>query len=620
MAGGVTGAGSAGAAGTIALLRTFVWLRWRVLVNGLTARRRSAWQRLGKIGELVARGLVLFGVAGGAVALAVLAGFLPWSLAGASTETTASGFTRADGLLLVVRLSLGLLVLMILLVPAIQGLSGGGLPRTRLLLSPIRRRTLHAMEVAAHLGDPWLLALVPALLVAGVASVAVAGVGGLVVLAAGVLFVLAVAALSAAVTFGITLVLRDRRRAEAMALAVMLLWTTVALLPSWLQHNREERLAERETVAESSSGETAEPAVDPEPPLDRERAARDARRERRLLAMLDPPAALQLVPSEAYARALGLAVAGRPAAALVPTGVLAATALVLFGLSRLLWGRLLGSPAVSGRRRGAAALPRPPRFPGLSDAASVVAWGQLRGLSRTLAGRLALLVAPIMTLVLASMLGGDLADMAPGGRPLGATGSAAILGAGAVGLSMLSVQNLLVNLFALDGPGFTLSALSPISGRDHVVGKWVAIGVVAAGLVVLTTGMVVALKPAAIHFWPALLLGGFGVYCALAPVGGWLSVLLPKAVDLGRLGKAAQPNQLAVLVGMATSVVVLSIPLLGGFLVYVLTRSVLAVTLAEAVWLLAALVLDRLLLGSLARTFAERREAIFLALHESSGG
>lgn len=612
MAGGVTGAGAdtSRVAGTLRLLRTFVWLRWRVLVNGLTARRRSAWQRLGRIGELVARIVVLLGVAGGAVTLAVLAGFLPWSLVRMSTETTASGFTGADALLLAVRFGLGFFLLMILLVPAIQGVARGGMPRTRLLLSPIRRRTLHAMEVAAHLGDPWLLALVPALLVVGVAAAAVAGVGGLVVLAAGVLFVLAVATLSASVTFGVTLVLRDRRRAEALALVLMLLWTLVALLPGWLQSNREERLAARETTAATAPEE---------PALDGERAERDARRERRLLALLDPPAALQLVPSEAYARAVGLAVLGRPAAALVPTGVLAATALGLFGLSRLLWRRLLGSPASSGGRRGAAALPRPPRLPGLSDAASVVAWGQLRGLSRTLAGRLALLVAPVMTVLLAGMLGGDLADLAPGGRPLGATASATVLGAGAVGLSMLSVQNLLVNLFALDGPGFTLSALSPIPARDHVLGKWVAIGVLAAGLIVLTTGIVIALAPEAIAYWPALLLGGLGVYCALAPAGGWLSVLLPKAVDLGRLGKAAQPNHLAVLVGMATSVVALSVPLVVGFLVFAFTRSVLAVTLAEALWLLAALALARLLLGSLARALGERREAIFLALHESSG-
>lgn len=617
MAGGLS---RDGAAGGVRLLRTFVWLRWRVLVNGLTARRRSAWQRLGRIGELVARGILLLGILGTAIALAVLGGFLPWMLERASAELTESGFTRADALLLAVRFCLGLFVLLVLLVPAIQGLSGGGLPRTRLLLSPIRRRTLHAMEVGAHLGDPWLLAIVPALLTVGVAAVAVAGMGGLVVLAAGALFVLAIAMLSASVTFGVTLLLRDRRRAEAMALALMLLWTTVALLPSWLQHNREERLAEREAVVESPAEETAEPAIDPEPALDRERAARDARRERRLLALLDPPAVLQLVPSEAYARALGLAVLGRPVAALVPTGVLAATTLVLFGLSRLLWGRLLGSPAASGGRRGATELPRPPRVPGLSDAASVVAWGQLRGLSRTLAGRLALLVAPMMTLILASMLGGDLADMAPGGRPLGTTASAAILGAGAIGLSILSVQNLLVNLFAVDGPGFTLSALSPISGRDHVVGKWVAIGALTAGLVVLTTGMVIALAPEAVRFWPALLLGGLGVYCVLAPVGGWLSLLLPKAVDLGRLGKAAQPNQLAVLIGMATSVVVLALPLSGGFLVYALTRSALAVTVAEALWLLAALVLARLLLGPLARTLGERREAVFLALHERADG
>lgn len=601
------------------LLSAFVWLRWRTLANGFAARRRSTWQRLGAIAEVMGRALVALMAAGLSLAGVILGAMLPWALVRMSTETTPSGLVESDGLLLVVRALLAFFLLTVLLVPAIQGLAGGGLPRTRLLLLPIRLRDLHALESAAHLADPWVLPVVPALLAVAGGALWVAGVGGLVVLAAGLLFVLAVAALSATVTFGVALLLRDRRRAEGLALVVMMLWIGVAILPGWLQRRDDDGPAPAATEAPAATGA---PALVNQPPEAEGAAAGepDGDDERLFRALADPPAVVLLIPSEAYGRALGLAILGRPAAALGPTAVLALSGLLLFGLSRVLWRRLLASPAASGGRRGARDLPRPFRVPGLSEGASAVAWGQLASVARTLAGRLALVIAPVMAVVMGTMLRSDVADLAPGGHALGGTGGAVLLGVGAVAIAMLSMQALLVNQFALDGPGFVLTALAPVSPRDQVLGKWAAWAALAGGLVLVTTGVVMVIAPDALPWWPALLLGGAGIYAVLVLAGSWLSLLFPKAVDLNRLGRGAQPHQLAALLFMLVIAVVIAVPFLAGGLVWALGRSVLAVTAAEALWAAAAIGVARLFLEPVARTLASRREGVYLALQEGRKG
>jgi hypothetical protein len=141
--------------GALRLLRAFVWLRWRVMANSLSARRRSTWQRVGAVAEVIGRalvGLLVLGLSLGGVAFGLL---LPTLLVRMSAEVTESGFTEADALLLGVRIVLAFFLLMILLVPAIQGLSGSGLPRPRLLLLPIPLRTLHALETAAPTSILW---------------------------------------------------------------------------------------------------------------------------------------------------------------------------------------------------------------------------------------------------------------------------------------------------------------------------------------------------------------------------------------------------------------------------------------------------------------------------------
>jgi hypothetical protein len=161
-----------------------------------------------------------------------------------------------------------------------------------------------------------------------------------------------------------------------------------------------------------------------------------------------------------------------------------------------------------------------------------------------------------------------------------------------------------------------LTTLSPADPRDVVLGKWVAWAELAGGLTLVTTGVVMAVAPETLPWWPSLLLGSVGVFVTLVVVGAWLSLAFPKAVDLNRLGRDARPNQLAMLLIMLVTGAAVGLPFLLGGLVWALTGSLVAVTVAEALWAAAALLAARLLLVPVAQGLEARREGVYLALQE----
>ncbi len=185
-------------------------------------------------------------------------------------------------------------------------------------------------------------------------------------------------------------------------------------------------------------------------------------------------------------------------------------------------------------------------------------------------------------------------------------------------LAHLSLQSLSLNLFAVDGAGFSLALVSPLSRRDLVLGKAAAEGLLTTGLALLASGVVMTLEPAALPFWPAILLAGVALSALLAPLHAWISMFFPKAVDLGRLGKQAQPNQLAGLAGLFATAFAVPIAVGPGLLAFVVTRRLWLATGVELAWAALALVAARFLLGLAARTLASREEAIYLALAEGS--
>lgn len=613
----------------MALLRAFLWLRWRSLVGGLASRRRSTSRALGAWAEVLGRALLWITAGSGAVGLAAGALFVPWALA------PERDLAARAGVLLVLRVGLGFFTALILVVPAFQGFAEGSFGRTRLQLLPVSPRLLHAAEVGSHLADPWIFLVVPPLVAVGLGALVVGAAAAPVVVVAGALFVVAVASLSTSASFAVELLLRDRRRAEGAAGVLMVLWLVGVMVPGLLDGAGEipdegPTAVEAPSGAEAPAGEGTSGEAVPGGVEGSSQEGPGASPYPEPIQELDAlerfPLWLQVLPSEAYTRALALSAAGRPGAALLPTAILGLVAWGVFGFSRLLWRPLLASPEVSATRVGSGAFPRPMRLPALAPAASAVGWAHLRGVLRTVAGRLGLVLAPVMTLLLVFFVRTELSGAGDGSAegfvarvaalPSGVAG--ALLAFAASLFCILGLQAVLLNQFAVDGPGWTLSVVSPVGSWEHVLGRAAAGGVLVLAQVLLATGVVVSFQPAVLAFWPAVVLGAASAYALLAPANAWLSMLLPKAADLSRLGKRAQPNQVAALVGMFAMPLAALPAFAVGAGTLLATGSAAAVTLAEAAWAGVALCVGFLLLRLAARTLPARQESIVLALEEGA--
>ena len=248
------------------------------------------------------------------------------------------------------------------------------------------------------------------------------------------------------------------------------------------------------------------------------------------------------MPSEAFARALAGASAGDQGPAWQGTAALAAQLAVFYALSLALWRRLVGQPDTASGKRGAVGRPLPAlRLPGLGATAAAVAWAQVRGSWRTVQGRLALAI-PALTLAVLTfvfrrpeVLQEHLFGLAAGGPMLVLV---------AIFLALVGQQAVVLNQFAVDGTGLSLEFLGPLSDRDLLRGK------AAGGAILTACSLIPALLAAAFlgggaspWLWPAALLACLGTYAVLAPISAWLSILLPKAVDLSRLGRKGKPHQ-----------------------------------------------------------------------------
>ncbi|HVS03561.1 MAG TPA: hypothetical protein VMT16_12380 [Thermoanaerobaculia bacterium] len=567
----------------LALARAFLWLRRRELRHDLAGGRRDSHRRAAAWAGVAAR--VFVGVVG-----AGLAAVLALGAAVAGPALLGGGDSRLPALLLL-RFALGFAVLLCVAFPLVQGARRQGEGRDRLRLLPISLRQLFGLEVVAAFAYPWVLVFVPALLVLAASIAAGSALAGLLVAVGALLFLAALVGLGLLASLVIELLLRDRRRAEGVALLGLLLWIGVALAPAVL---------ERRGASEESDA----------------RGAWLAEVGERFSWWLQP------IPSEALTRLVARGTAGRPAAAAASVGVLLAVALLVLGLAERAWRRVLASPATASRRGGRR---RPASLPGalqragrtarlaLGPAAAAVAAAQLRTALRTLQGKLALLAPPLVLLLLAVVMGrpGEgvpmLAVLHPGTQ-LAIAGPA---------LALLALQSLLLNQLAADGPGLTLQLLAPITDRELVLGKAAALLLLAGASSALCVLVVATLQPGApVWVWPAALLGGVGAAALLLPPALWLSLLLPKAVDLGKLGKAGQPHQLAGLLGVLLVAAVLAPPALLAGVGLVLFASPPLTLLLEAVWAALALLVARWLLRFSDRLVADRREALFLVLRE----
>jgi hypothetical protein len=582
-----------------ALLRAFLWLRWRMLVNRLRFSRRR-----GGGAVALAWGGALFGVlfAGLALllafALAVAAGFGAWELG-----------REGDGrevVLLVLRFGLGALTVLVVLLAALTASGGIGANATRLLLLPVSLRQLHALELGAAVVDPWpppRVIMIPALFVLAAGTAVLHPAGAVPALLAVVFLLGILAGLSTAVGFAVQIFLRDRRRAELATLLLIVVWVAVSMLPAALQsgHRRQRTGAAVAKAAASVEKPAAAPLA---ATSEGDAAGADVF-----------PAWLLPLPSEACSLAFAGASAGQAGRAWAGTGILALELVACYALSLVAWRRLVTSPETASGRRGAVAKPLPAlRFPGLTTAAAAVAWAQVRCALRTVQGKIAL-VMPTLSLLAFSFVVGQ-----PGitsQLPFAARWSGVLLAVVAVAITLLSQQALLLNQFAVDGAGLTLELASPLSDRDLLLGK-AAGGAILAACALLPALLAVATlrRGTSPLLWPAAALAGFGAYALLSPLAAWLSILLPKAVDLSRIGRNGKPHPIAALVYIFALPMGLLPPVALGAVALVAWNSPALALLLEAFWLTLAIAVAWTFLRLTESGLARRREAVFLALLE----
>ncbi len=576
--------------GLRSLVSTFLWLRWRLLAGALAARRRSGWGLLSRWLEVAGTLFLWISSLGGALGLSLAA------VLGAGA--LADGGSGRAVTLIGVRVLFGLVIGGSLVFPAIRGLRTGGGGRIRLRLLPISDRALHGLEVAGGLADPWLILVAPVPFVLGLGLAMRTGAAGWVALAAGTALVACLVALSAVASFGIELLLRNRRRAEMLALILSLGLMAVSMIPALLDGRDEGRSSEPE-AARTEEAEPAGPGGDAV-----------------LRGLSTPPAWSLAVPSEGYARALALAADGRTGAACGAAALLGAEALLLLGLSFPLWRRLTTSAAESGGRRGAAAEASVPSVPGVAPPVAAVAWVQVRTTLRTLPGRMALITPPVMVVFLSVLMGsggGPRIGSGPGGMEV----SGVLLALAACGMGLMALQPITVNQLAVDGPGLPLLFQAPLAEQELASGKALGLAVLSAMTMLPATVVVTVLRPGLLPLWPAVVLAGAAAACLTAPVNLALSAAFPKAVDPGRFGRESQPHQLASFLALLATALAFAPGVLLGAGLLAWTRSAPTVTVAEGLWLTVAVAASRIGLRVAATLLTGRRESIYLALSDS---
>src|SRR4051812_386357 len=410
------------------IFRAFLWMRFRVLINSLertgardTLERFSiATEKLGPIIAmllLIPSSLVLF-------VLGITTGF--------ALAQSDSVFT-----ILFVRYFLLAILGLTLVGPIIlPSRDSGGV--VRLLLLPIPRLDLYLAQMAGALADPWILLSVPVMIgiPIGLASGLKFAAAALAVLA-GIGFLLFLTGLTSLASSIIHLLLRDRRRGDTVMLVVIFIIPMMAIVPHILLGEDRDAGGRRLTRAERQAL----------PPSSTARVA----------LRLAP-----YLPSEMYRRTAAGAVRA-PLPATIPLAELGAIALLAQAAGFAAYRRVLDMPVSLGMRRAGSLGGLWDRVvPGLTPAASAVAFTQLRLALRTPRGRATMVSPLLMPLVL-----GAVASRRGGMAIPGVQGDPGLaLAAIGVFVSVLALLPIAMNQFAVDRAGFTRQMLSPLSIRE----------------------------------------------------------------------------------------------------------------------------------------------------------
>ncbi|HET7618019.1 MAG TPA: hypothetical protein VFK20_05875 [Vicinamibacterales bacterium] len=482
--------------------RAFAWIRWRTFVNSLERTgARDTLERLSlateKLGPLVAFALLIPSMIASAV-LALVAGY------GAATGEWILP-------LQIIRLLLIIPIVFAVLGPVVRP-AGGTTNLIRYLLLPIPRRILYMAHAAGALTDPWILVMVPIVLLLPVGMAAGgASAGALAALVAGTALLGFLIGLTSLASSIVQLLLRNRRRGEIVMLVLVLVLPWIGFLPAALHADRER----------GGRGRTSDaPAW-----------------------MQQAPRALSWTPSELYVRSVRQRASARTSAV---AGLLAFAAGIQI-LAFIAFRRQLDLPSASGARRAEIAGGLWTReLAGLGAAGSAVAFTQLRLALRTPRGR-SILAGPLLIFLVFTVLMRRGIETFPG-LPVGSGVSLAVFGSF---LSLVSILPFAVNQFAIDGPGFARCVLAPIDLRAVLRGKAAGNALVVLGPALCCTVLAVLAFPSG-HpaFWTALPLALANTYLLAAPAAAALSAVFPREVDLNAIGNGSNAHQAAALLGL----------------------------------------------------------------------
>jgi ABC-2 type transport system permease protein len=167
------------------------------------------------------------------------------------------------------------------------------------------------------------------------------------------------------------------------------------------------------------------------------------------------------------------------------------------------------------------------RLPWVSEQAAAVALGGLRSLTRAPEAKMMLLTPVIMVLVFGSLFFARPDKPADEFRPL--------MAFGALSMTVFSMGQLVGNQFGFDRDGFRVFVLSAAPRRDILLGKNLAFAPLALGLGVFLVGVLQAVFPLRIEHLLATLpqwLSMFLLFCLMA---NWLSMLAPMPIRSGSL-------------------------------------------------------------------------------------
>ncbi len=510
----------------IPYFRALAWLRWHLVLNSLRpTRKRDTLERASRAFQIAGPILAIL-LFVPACFLSGIAGLAGGWLLGASDKYLEVAVTA-------LRLLLVFQFILAFLAPLLRAAQGAPPNLSRFLLLPIPSRSLYLGEALGGLGDPWILILASGIVGLSVGWLTAGGIApGMLVLAGGLAalaLLLGLAALSSAITH---LVFRDRRRGELVSMILLLLVILGGMMPALFSGPGE--------------GKGGKPGVTVTAPFLAPAAGETKKEEWDGRSL---PAWAAVYPPELYVRCVGLAAQRRPAAGVPPLALLAAWAAGVHLIASRLYRRLLETPEIQSARRGGDPSPRWARIPGLTPAASAVAVAQVKLIFRTVQGKIQFCLAPLVIAVFGVTTAREGSGI-PGGNlpvPFGI-----LLAFAGVGMAFLTLESSTLNQFAMDRAGLSLEFLAPLSDRDLVRGKAAASALLAASRALPCAFAALIFAPGGSPFlWLAVLAGGAAIFFLLAPGGAIVSALLPKAVDLGRIGRGAKPHPVASFLGMA---------------------------------------------------------------------